>query len=919
MERLMELLQNIVSTFLETKIIPYLSTVELWIAVFVIVASLLLLYSSYSNREDTVVYGKEGRILSRRTRGESFIGVWSEEGVDINLTNVNNLVALEGLVPHSVNFDIVVTYHVVEGNDNNGRLKTLKLSECSNRVIKKKKRDNAITSLQFQDDNISVTINVSNGQELRLSTKITSLLTKTDTKKISIDDAKFIHSFGTDGSSFKDLQNVLIFQNGFQSWAPSGPVQGTQKQEYAMFNLPYLNKFISAMMHNVDSTVWGRTDLLISEHFSAFTHADSDVAFVAGYLSSNIALGQVCFEQKNRTMHCIQGCNGRSIAPNKELNLEDFILLKGHAQNALDKFASLCVESVDLVPSENAASPVGWCSWYELYNDVKESDILRNVELLASHPEMRVEFVQVDDGYQAAIGDWLTCNRKFPNGLKAMASHIKAHGFRAGIWVAPFLIGHSSTIFRDHPDWLVKQKSNGTSNIYHFNPNWHDDSYTYAIDLTNPGVQKWLKKTFVQLKSYGFDYFKLDYLIAGIRDGVRYDNDVSRVEAYRIGMKIIRDAVGKDSFILACGAPLAPSLGFVDAMRVSNDVADRWAPNTLENIFACGEGVPCTKLALLSNCSRNFMHGVWWLNDPDCVVARSRNTGLNLLEVTAQLTLIGMTGGIVALSDDLTSIALDRLSLVQKIIPPSTSCKGLPLEPMRDRYPQTFCCKGEEDGDSALIAFMNWSSRPIMRTIAVDLSLIFERNCPMDKPWTSSHYLFDFWAGELVESSKLKIEPHATRAIIATKATMYPTLVGNSFSLVGMTDGRITYEWDEISRKFIVRGHNLSVMNGALWVTLPHRNKCFIDYEQMSPNCSATIIEEVETPEHKTLKISVSISKVSPWQVSIYVAPPGENAANVGNKIPTPSKRRESIDVTGNFEGLKKEKLSLRKRSKKTF
>ena len=87
--------------------------------------------------------------------------------------------------------------------------------------------------------------------------------------------------------------------------------------------------------------------------------------------------------------------------------------------------------------------------------------------------------------------------------------------------------------------------------------------------MTHPGVQKWLKNVFVELKSYIFDYFKLDYLIVGIRDGIRYENNISRVEAYRIGMQIIRDAVGKDSFILACGAPPAPSLGFVDAMRVS--------------------------------------------------------------------------------------------------------------------------------------------------------------------------------------------------------------------------------------------------------------------------------------------------------------------------------------------------------------
>ena len=36
-------------------------------------------------------------------------------------------------------------------------------------------------------------------------------------------------------------------------------------------------------MHNVDSPVWGESNVLISEHFSAFQHSDSDIAFVTGF------------------------------------------------------------------------------------------------------------------------------------------------------------------------------------------------------------------------------------------------------------------------------------------------------------------------------------------------------------------------------------------------------------------------------------------------------------------------------------------------------------------------------------------------------------------------------------------------------------------------------------------------------------
>merc|ERR1711871_1248129 len=100
-----------------------------------------------------------------------------------------------------------------------------------------------------------------------------------------------------------------MVQNGFQSWAPTGSVQASSDQQYAMFNLPYLNRFISAMMHNVDSSIWGRRDVLILEHFSAFQHADSDAAFVVGFLSSLISLGEIYFDKSTRDIKCLLDCN----------------------------------------------------------------------------------------------------------------------------------------------------------------------------------------------------------------------------------------------------------------------------------------------------------------------------------------------------------------------------------------------------------------------------------------------------------------------------------------------------------------------------------------------------------------------------------------------------------------------------------
>ena len=75
---------------------------------------------------------------------------------------------------------------------------------------------------------------------------------------------------------------------------------------------------------------------------------------------------------------------------------------------------------------------------------------------------------------------------------------------------------------------------------------------------------------FTALRSYGFDYFKLDFLYAGALGGL---------EEYRHGLPaVIRDAVGPEAYVLGCGAPILPSVGLVDAMRVSPDVAPVYEP-----------------------------------------------------------------------------------------------------------------------------------------------------------------------------------------------------------------------------------------------------------------------------------------------------------------------------------------------------
>jgi alpha-galactosidase len=64
---------------------------------------------------------------------------------------------------------------------------------------------------------------------------------------------------------------------------------------------------------------------------------------------------------------------------------------------------------------------------------------------------------------------------------------------------------------------------------------------------------------------------------AGALESRRRD-DVDAIGAYRRALALLRDAAGPDAFVLGCGAPLLPSLGLVDAMRISPDIMPTWEP-----------------------------------------------------------------------------------------------------------------------------------------------------------------------------------------------------------------------------------------------------------------------------------------------------------------------------------------------------
>jgi alpha-galactosidase len=295
--------------------------------------------------------------------------------------------------------------------------------------------------------------------------------------------------------------------------------------------------------------------------------------------------------------------------------------------------------------------PTVWCSWYVYASAVTQADLEENLAAIERH-DLPIDVVQIDDGWQTEVGDWLIPCPQFGS-LDALVAPVRDSGWRVGLWCAPFVVGADSRVAQEHPDWLVDGADAGH--------NWGQQ--LFALDVTHPGAASYLDEVFTRLQAAGVDYLKLDFLYAGALPGRRH-TDMSALEAYRLGLRLIADAAGPDTFLLGSGAPILPSVGLVDAMRVAPDIDSRVEP------VRGDMSRPSLRAASLSTRARAWQHGRFWINDPDCLLARP---SMPQREHWAQL--VERYGGLRASGDridQLDSWGLDTTRRLLSSVPPPT-------------------------------------------------------------------------------------------------------------------------------------------------------------------------------------------------------------------------------------------------------
>ena len=487
---------------------------------------------------------------------------------------------------------------------------------------------------------------------------------------------------------------------------------------------------------------------------------------------------------------------------------------------ALEEYAGLAAKNQPIAKKMTTHVAVGWATWDYFLADITEDDILENVRWLAKHREqLPVEYIQLDAGFQRCEGEWLEPNEKFPHGLRWLAAEIKKLGFKPGLWLCPFLVAESSRLYKEHPDWVIRDRDGKPITV-----SGYAVRHVFVLDCSIPAAREWVRQLGASVREYGFDYVKLDG--ANVQPmaaaGVLADPKVTKIHAMRQGIEAFRAGLGDDIYLL--NACLFGSLsGLSNAMRIGGDVGARWDIKFIDKHHGERDryaGPGYVRRCVSSAMNFAFLHRRWWANDPDYLVVRlaGDRSELTPAQTITWASVVGLTNGLVMLSDHMPLLPPEQVEVLSKVLPPYTAGSRT-VDFFEQEYPALLdlpVANATESWRVAGVINAHPLARP--RDYVIDFAA-FGLDAKRD------YHLFDFWSGSYLGihcgSFKVTDLPAGHCRVIGIREVKdVPQVVGTDWHI---TQGGVEFdavEYDPRRKAMVCRGLRVQ-RPGHIFVYLP--------------------------------------------------------------------------------------------------
>jgi len=652
-----------------------------------------------------------------------------------------------------------------------------------------------------------------------------------------------------------------FFSNGWQSLSPAG-YQDKDKQLF-------LNSFPYRWGHNpkINNTLkrrFGRKGMHISEMVGAVitpnealiggcvTTADQFVQFWADLSSGNHQVGL------------------QSQADDGPLDvgaslLSEWFYLEWVPLPNDDPFAQYAHAIIRQMGVGNVrtVSP-GWRSRDNVGQTITEADIFASMTSAALFgSELPIKRIEINDGYQSNKEDWgVRDEERFPHDNAWIAKRIIGSGFVPGISLTPLIVHPRSALAHDHPDWLLRNERNAPVHVR------LPDLVARCLDATNPAVLDYLKKIIdVLVNQWDYKAIHLDYMYTGALVGRRYNPRMTRAQALRRVYSCIREIAGQDVFISAGQSPFGPAVGLVDAMQTSPTSVFSWESlkRNLRTKRYANRMLPSMRNTLLNTINRAWMHRRLWVNDPGPLMLQQNNIALTRQELLTQITLIGLSGTAISISDDLADITLEHRALLTVLFPPLLD--GLDaVDLFESSMPELVVVKMARSwGRWQLVGLFNWSDDYVERNLPHSLQLDAQ----------NEYHLVNFWEQRYFRIKQenawpvLHLDPHSVVLLSLRPVNeQHAHIVGSTFHISqGGEISEIVLGDCSITAQLCLE----RTAQGSVWLALPSKpTQIYIDDVSLDLAAVRTVavgIYAITFIVRGTAQMRVSWSKASPkWE-----------------------------------------------------
>ena len=578
---------------------------------------------------------------------------------------------------------------------------------------------------------------------------------------------------------------------------------------------------------------------------------------VLGYLENKSGLGQLLISKtaSNEISFLAESVFDPPtvLQPGKTISSDRFMInIAREPYSALENYART---AGTLQHARTDSIINGWCSWFYTLSQVSEDEVMLNTKFASEHlKQFGLEYIQVDEGYQRWHGDW-EGNQRFPHGMKWLADKIKSYGFKAGLWISPYVISEPTEVFQKHPEWLLKKADGSLKRVGNWEePPADENPKRYCLDITHPEAAKWLHDLIDTIvNTWGYEMIKIDFVAWSILAADHYyDRTATSAEVYRKGMEIMRNAAGEKCHILDCG-PAATTVGLIDSMRIEADVNYGFSKTAWETYFLH----PACSAAAMAR--RYYFHKRTRINDADHIC-------LDLLtnkQSEAAATLIALSGGNMISGDRLTQLDAYKLEILKKITP-SFGEAAIPVDLFDTEIPSVFTLKIKRQ-------FAEWT---VVGFFNSNLTQAIERKLPIQRLWLDAdkiYVAFDFWKqkfiGEISGEIKVTLEPGSVSLLTLHEKSGKPQFISTDRHVsqgaieVGNTN------WNENTKTF--SGLSTGPLNSShnVYVYIPTAHSwtwsggpdLFHDYDSYSLRLVDENIIQVHVRFEKSEKVSWEI------------------------------------------------------------